>query len=143
MSQHQDEQIVRIRYVFLTVLVNYQYTQCKNAIIAFATCHRTPNECTQSETTTTATSLPPGGVGWGGCDVLNAANLHSSTGKSPQGGLSTGAGSLGAVTTGGTDLDMKSVDAELLALGSHILCKSSAQCPGRCMPCTSTFAVGV
>lgn len=70
-----------------------------------------------SETATTATTLPACGVGGSGCDVLDAANAHTGTGESAESGLGTGAGGLGAVTTGGTDLDVEGRDAELLAAG--------------------------
>ena len=73
---------------------------------------------TRSETTTTATTLPPGRVGGSGGDVLDAANAHAGTGKSAEGRLGTGAGGLGAVTTSGPDLDVEGRDAELLAAGS-------------------------
>jgi hypothetical protein len=76
---------------------------------------------TRSETTTTATTLPPGGVGRGGGDVLDTSDAHASTGKSAEGGLGTGAGGLGAVTTSGPDLDVEGRDAELLAAGSYFL----------------------
>lgn len=51
----------------------------------------------------------------------NTANLHTGTGEGTESRLGTGAGSLGAVTTGGADLDVEGVDAELLALGSDVL----------------------
>jgi hypothetical protein len=70
----------------------------------------------RSETTTAATTLPPGGVGRG--DVLDASNAHAGTGERAEGGLGTGAGGLGAVTTSGPDLDVEGRDAELLAAGS-------------------------
>ncbi len=76
---------------------------------------------TELQTATTATTLSAGRVGGGGSNVLNAANLHASTGEGTEGRLGTGAGGLGAVTTGGADLDVKSVDAELLAAGGDVL----------------------
>jgi hypothetical protein len=79
------------------------------------------NSRTRSETTTTATSLPPGGVGWGGGDVLNTSNAHTSTGKSAESRLGTGAGGLGAVTTSSPDLDVEGRDAEFLAAGSFLV----------------------
>jgi hypothetical protein len=73
---------------------------------------------TCSETTTTATTLPPGGVGRGGGDVLDTSNAHTGTGERAEGRLGTGAGGLGAITTSGADLDVEGRDAELLAAGS-------------------------
>lgn len=72
----------------------------------------------RSETTTTTTSLPPGRVGWGRGNVLDTSNAHAGTGKRTKSGLSAGAGSLGAVSTSSSDLDVQSGDAELLAAGS-------------------------
>jgi hypothetical protein len=76
------------------------------------------NERMRSETTTAATTLPPGRVGRGGGDVLDASNAHAGTGERAEGGLGTGAGGLGAVATSGPDLDVEGRDAELLAAGS-------------------------
>lgn len=76
---------------------------------------------TYLETTTTATTLATSRVGGSGGDVLDTADSHAGTGKSTEGGLSTGTGGLGTVTTGSTDLDVESVDTELLATGSNIL----------------------
>lgn len=70
-----------------------------------------------SETATTATTLPACGVGRCGGDVLDTANAHTGTGEGTESRLGTGAGGLGAVTTGGTDLDVEGRDAELLAAG--------------------------
>lgn len=49
------------------------------------------------ETATTATALSAGRVGGSGGDVLDATDLHASTGKSAKGGLSAGPRGLGAV----------------------------------------------
>jgi hypothetical protein len=67
---------------------------------------------TCSETTTTATTLSPGRVGWGRGNVLDTSNAHTSTGKSAESGLSTRAGGLGAVTTSSSDLDVESSNAK-------------------------------
>jgi len=73
---------------------------------------------TCSETTTTATTLPPGGVGRGGGDILDTSNAHTGTGERAESRLGTGAGGLGAVTTSGPDLDVEGRDAEFLAASS-------------------------
>lgn len=52
----------------------------------------------RSETTTTTTTLSAGRVGGGRGNVLDTADLHAGTGQGTEGGLSTGAGGLGAVT---------------------------------------------
>ena len=87
-------------------------------------CHAPPDHQAHalricSETATTATTLPACGVGRCGGDVLDASNAHTGTGKSAESGLGTGARGLGAVTTGGADLDVEGRDAELLAAGSY------------------------
>jgi hypothetical protein len=74
---------------------------------------------TRSETATTATTLPPRGVGRGGGNVLDASNAHASAGKSAESRLGAGAGGLGAVSTGRADLDVEGGDAELLAAGGY------------------------
>lgn len=80
--------------------------------------HRCPNNL---ETATTATTLAASRVGGSGGNVLNAADLHAGAGKGTESGLGTGAGSLGTVTTSGTDLDVEGSDAELLAAGRNVL----------------------
>lgn len=76
---------------------------------------------TRSETTTTATTLAAGRVGGRGSNVLDTADLHARTGQGTEGGLGTGAGGLGAVTTSGTDLDVQGGDAQLLAASGDVL----------------------
>lgn len=56
-----------------------------------------------------------------GGDVLNAANLHASAGEGTEGGLGTGAGALGADTTGSAELDVEGVDAAFLAALDDVL----------------------
>jgi hypothetical protein len=65
----------------------------------------------RSETATTATALPPGGIRRSGGNVLDTADAHASAGEGTEGRLGTGAGGLGAVTTSGADLDVQSRDA--------------------------------
>jgi hypothetical protein len=73
------------------------------------------------QTATTATTLAASGVRWGWSHILNAANLHAGASQGTESGLSTWTWSLGAVTTSGTDLDVESVDAKLLAADGNIL----------------------
>lgn len=87
--------------------------------------HSQEKSRTCSETATTATTLSPGRVGGSGGHILDTSNAHTSTGKSAEGGLGTGAGGLGAVTTSGADLDVEGRDAELLAAGSYVYCQLS------------------
>jgi hypothetical protein len=69
----------------------------------------------RSQTTTTTTSLSAGAVGGCGGNILDAANSHTATSQSPESRLGARAGGLGAVTTGSTDLHVKSVDTQILA----------------------------
>ena len=73
------------------------------------------------QTTTAATTLSAGRIGGSRSNILNATDLHASTGKGTESGLGTRAGGLGTVTTSGTDLDVQSVDAKLLATGGDVL----------------------
>lgn len=74
------------------------------------------------QTTTTATSLPAGGVGRDRGHILDAADLHRRTGQSAQRRLGSGTGGLGLVATGGTELDVQGGDAQRLALLGDVLC---------------------
>ena len=53
--------------------------------------------------------------------LTNATDLHASTSQGTESRLGTGAGGLGAVTTGGTELDVEGSDADLLALDGDVL----------------------
>lgn len=53
--------------------------------------------------------------------LTNAANAHAGAGKGAEGRLGAGARGLGADTTGGAELDVEGVDAELLAALSNVL----------------------
>lgn len=55
-------------------------------------------ELPRLQTTTTATSLATGAVGWSWGDILDTANLHAGTGKGTESGLSTWTWGLGSVT---------------------------------------------
>ncbi len=57
--------------------------------------HTTTNDL---ETTTTATPLATSGIGWGGSDILDSANLHTGTSESAESGLGSWAWGLGAIT---------------------------------------------
>merc|ERR550539_1870149 len=70
------------------------------------------------EPATTATSLLPCSIRRYGSAILDPANLHASPGQSSQSRLGSGSGSLGAVTTGGSQLDVQSSDPK----GFHLLC---------------------
>ena len=61
---------------------------------------------------TATAALLPGGVGGDGGAVLDPADLHASSGKGAEGGLGPGSGSLGPVSTSGTQLDMQGGNAK-------------------------------
>jgi hypothetical protein len=84
-----------------------------------ALCNHESNHMICSETTTTATTLPSRRIGWCGGNVLNASDAHASTSESAESGLGTGAGGLGAVSTGGPDLHVESRDTEFLAASGY------------------------
>ena len=73
------------------------------------------------ETATTARTLSAGRVVRSRGDVLNTADLHASTGEGTEGGLGTGAGGLGADTTGSAELDVEGVDTAFLAALDDVL----------------------
>ena len=73
------------------------------------------------ETATTARTLSAGRVVRSGSDVFNTADLHTSTGEGTESGLGTGAGGLGADTTGSTELDVEGVDTAFLATLDDVL----------------------
>lgn len=73
------------------------------------------------QTTTTATSLPPGGVGGDWSDILDPADPHAGTSESTEGALSTRAWGLGLGTSGSTELDVESGDTDLLASSGTVL----------------------
>lgn len=92
------------------------------------------------QTTTAATSLPAGGIRWDWGHVLDAANLHRRTGQSAQGGLGTGSRGLGAVTTGGAQLDVQGGDSQGLALLGDVLQRTGEgrkQCVRNGLPLTT------
>lgn len=122
------------RYAVPRVIVNYpdNHTHKPMMRVYIPTKH--------SETTTTATTLSACGVGWGWCDILDTANLHTGTGESAESGLSTWTWGLGTVTcrvalaivrharelrrkhtTSGSDLDVESGDSQFLASGGNVL----------------------
>ena len=68
----------------------------------------------KSESSTTSTALLSGGIGRDRSDILDSANLEAISGKSSDGGLSTGSRNLLASTTSASQLDVDGVDANIL-----------------------------
>ena len=73
------------------------------------------------EPATTATSLLPSSIRRDWSAILDPADLHASSGESSQSRLSSRSGSLGAVTTGGSQLDVQGGDAKGLHLNNTII----------------------
>jgi len=73
------------------------------------------------QTATTAGALAASGISGDGSDVLNSANLKTSTSQGSEGRLGARTGGLGALATSGTQLDVDGGDTELLDTGSAIV----------------------
>lgn len=73
------------------------------------------------QTATTSSRLASGGIGGDGCNILNASNLHSVSGKGTEGGLRSGSRAACLGSTGSSDLDVKGGDAQFLALFGNVL----------------------
>merc|ERR1712227_771657 len=69
---------------------------------------------------TAPTALSPSLIRGNGSDVLNAADLHASTGQGPDSGLAALVRGLLTSTAPGPDLDVEGVDAQLLAPGADV-----------------------
>merc|ERR1719270_1234298 len=67
-------------------------------------------------------TLLPCSIAGNGSAILNATDLHASTGKSTKSRLGAGSGGLGTVTTSGSQLDVQGSDSKSLDLLSNILC---------------------
>ena len=73
------------------------------------------------KSSTTATSLLPGGIRGNGGAIFNTSNLHASSGQRSQGRLRSGSGGLGPVSSGGSQLDVKGSDAQSFDLRFKIM----------------------
>ena len=82
-------------------------------VLAVRTCHHSTisSPCSHSQTTTTTTALASCRVRWRRRNVLNPPNLHARTSQRTQSRLSTWSGSLRAVSTSSSDLDVESSDS--------------------------------
>ena len=121
---------------------SHNLVHARSHVIQHSCCETTCKQyAKRSQTTTTATTLSAGRVGWSWGNVLDTTNLHAGTGESTEGRLGTWAWGLGAVTwrqsssvfvlavltaeyrltTGGSDLDVESSDAQLLAASGDVL----------------------
>ena len=73
------------------------------------------------KSSTTATSLLPGGIRGNGGAIFNTSNLHASSGQRSQGRLRSGSGGLGPVSSSGSQLDVKGSDAQSFDLRFKIM----------------------
>merc|ERR1711976_661006 len=73
------------------------------------------------QSSTSSTTLPPGGITWDWRAVFNSADFHAGSSEGSDGSLTAWTWGLLLGTTSRSDLDVESGDAELLASGSHVL----------------------
>merc|ERR1719357_2016658 len=66
--------------------------------------------------TSTPSTLLPCSIAGNGSAILNATDLHASTGKGTESRLGAGSGGLGTVTTCGSQLDVEGSDSKSLDL---------------------------
>ena len=79
------------------------------------------------KSSTTATSLLPGGIRGNGGAIFNTSDLHASSGQRPQGRLRSGSGGLGPVSSGGSQLDVKGSDTQSFDLRFKIMLNLTMQ----------------
>ena len=66
----------------------------------------------RSQSSSTATTLPSGGIGRDRSDILNSSDLESVSGESSNGRLGTGAGGLDVNSTSSSEFDVDGVDSD-------------------------------
>merc|ERR1719219_21758 len=76
---------------------------------------------TRLQSSTTSTTLPPGGVTWDWRAVFNSADLHAGTSERSDGSGATWAWRLLLGTTASTNLEVQSSNSELLASHGDVL----------------------
>ena len=70
------------------------------------------NPNNRSQSSSTATTLPSGGLGRDRSDILNSSDLKSVSGKSSDGRLGSWAGGLDTNTTSSSEFDVDGVDSD-------------------------------
>ena len=75
----------------------------------------------RSQTATTATTLASCRVRWSRCDIFDSPNLHARASQSTESRLCAWARGLSTISASGSDLDVKSGNAQFLASLSDIL----------------------
>merc|ERR1719198_704815 len=84
-----------------------------------------------SQTATTTSSLAASAISRDRSHILNAADLHTLSCKSPQSTLRTGSWGSRFGSTGCSKFDVQSINAEILATVGHILCRQHRSVWGR------------
>merc|ERR1712110_204456 len=91
------------------VIFQQKTEQCKIFVLFFL------------QSSTSSTTLPPGGVAWDWRAILNSADLHAGSSEGTNGGLTAWSRRLLLGATSRSNLDVESGDAELLAPRSNVL----------------------
>merc|ERR1712026_462941 len=73
------------------------------------------------QSSTSSTTLPPGGIGWDWGAIFNSTDFHAGSGKSSDSGLATWSWGLLFGTTSGSNFDVKSGNAKFFASNGNIL----------------------
>ena len=103
--------------MFMNLPPHFQVPQCGLVAILFLVW----NVGQISGAATTSAPFDTGTVSGNGGDIFDTANLHASTGESPQSTLSPWAGGLRAGAPSRPQFDVQCGDAPFLALGRSIL----------------------
>jgi hypothetical protein len=73
------------------------------------------------QSSTSSTTLPPGGIGWDWGAIFNSTDFHAGSGKGSNSGLATWSWGFLFGTTSGSDFDVEGGDAEFFASGGDVL----------------------
>lgn len=73
------------------------------------------------QTTTTASTLPPGTITGDGGNILNTSNFHTVSSQSPESTLGSGSRAPGLISTSSPNLNVQSGNTQLLASDGNVL----------------------
>merc|ERR1712026_78775 len=73
------------------------------------------------QSSTSSTTLPPGGIRWDWGAIFNSTDFHAGSGKGSDSGLATWSWGLLFGTTSGSDFDVKCGNAEFFASNGNVL----------------------
>lgn len=82
---------------------------------------QTPFEYTYKPTSTSSSSLSPGGVGWYWRNIFDPSDSHTGSGQCSESRLTSWSWGLGSGTSGSSDLDVECGDSDLLAPDGDVL----------------------